>query len=74
LEDSNAKVGKEDIFKPKIGNDSLHEVSNDKGVRVINFVTSKNMSKVQRSHIVTPTNFLGHFLMEQLTIKLTIFL
>jgi hypothetical protein len=32
LLDFNAKVGKEDIFKPTIGNKSLHEISNDNGV------------------------------------------
>jgi hypothetical protein len=40
----NAKVGREDIFKPTIGNESLHEISNDNGVRVVNFATSKNLS------------------------------
>jgi hypothetical protein len=39
--DFNAKVGREDIFKPIIGNESLHEVSNDNGVRVLNFANSK---------------------------------
>jgi hypothetical protein len=29
LGDFNAKVGKEDIFKPTIGNENLHEISND---------------------------------------------
>jgi hypothetical protein len=43
LGDFNAKVGREDIFKPTIGNGSLHETSNDNGVRVINFATSKNL-------------------------------
>ncbi|PNF35831.1 hypothetical protein B7P43_G09438, partial [Cryptotermes secundus] len=43
LGDFNAKVGREDIFKPTIGNESLHEISNDNGVRVVNFVTLKNL-------------------------------
>jgi hypothetical protein len=42
LGDFNAKVGREDIFKPTIGNESLHEISNDNGVRVVNLATSKN--------------------------------
>jgi hypothetical protein len=33
----NANVGREDIFKPIIGNESLHEASNDNRVRVANF-------------------------------------
>jgi endonuclease/exonuclease/phosphatase family metal-dependent hydrolase len=41
--DFNAKVGREDIFKPVIGNESLREASNDNGVRVVNFATSKNL-------------------------------
>jgi hypothetical protein len=43
LGDLNAKVGREDIFKRTIGNESLHEISNDNGVRVVNFATSKNL-------------------------------
>jgi hypothetical protein len=39
----NAKVGREDIFKPTIGNENLHETSNDNGVSVLNFATSKNV-------------------------------
>jgi endonuclease/exonuclease/phosphatase family metal-dependent hydrolase len=42
LGDFNAKVGREDIFKPTVGNESLHEISNDNGIRVVNFATSKN--------------------------------
>jgi hypothetical protein len=34
--------GREDIFTLKTGNESLHEVSNVNGVRVVNFATSKN--------------------------------
>jgi hypothetical protein len=41
LGDFNAKVCREDIFKPTIGNESLHEISNDNGV--VNFATSKNL-------------------------------
>jgi hypothetical protein len=43
LGDFSAKVGREVIFKPTIGNESLHEISNDNGVRVVNFATSKNL-------------------------------
>jgi hypothetical protein len=43
LGDFNAKVGREDIFKPTIGNESLHEISNDNGVRLVHFATSKNL-------------------------------
>jgi hypothetical protein len=39
----NAKVGREDIFKPTIGNESLHEISNDNGVRLVNFATYRNL-------------------------------
>ncbi|PNF26444.1 hypothetical protein B7P43_G16449, partial [Cryptotermes secundus] len=53
LGDFNAKVGREDIFKPMIGNERLHEISNDNGVRVINFVTSKNFTKLAVSRQTT---------------------
>jgi endonuclease/exonuclease/phosphatase family metal-dependent hydrolase len=43
LVDFNAKVVREDIFKPTIGNESSHEISNDNGVRVVNFSTYKNV-------------------------------
>jgi hypothetical protein len=33
LLDFNAKVGKEDIFKPTTGNENLYEICNDNGVR-----------------------------------------
>jgi hypothetical protein len=44
LLDFNAKVGREDIFKPTVGNESLLNIGNDNGVRVVNFATSKNHS------------------------------
>jgi hypothetical protein len=35
--DFNAKLGKKDIFKPTIGNESLPQNSNDNGARIVNF-------------------------------------
>jgi hypothetical protein len=70
----NAEVGREDIFKPTIGNESLHIISNDNGVRVVNFATVKILlSKVLCSHIVTFINLLGRLLMGRCTTKLTTF-
>jgi hypothetical protein len=42
LGDLNTKVGREDIFKLTIGNESLHEITNDNGVRVVHFASSEN--------------------------------
>jgi len=41
--DFNAKVERENIFKPTTGQESLHQNSNDNGVRIVNFATSKNL-------------------------------
>jgi hypothetical protein len=70
LGDLNAEVGREDIFKLTIGNESIHKISND---RVVNFATSTNLLEVQCSHIATSINILGHLQMEKPTVKLTIF-
>ena len=43
LGDCNAKVGRKVIFNPTIGNESLHQVNNDSGVRIVNSATSKNL-------------------------------
>jgi len=43
LGDFNAKVEREIIFKPIIRQESLHQDSNDNGVRLVNFTTSKNL-------------------------------
>jgi hypothetical protein len=43
-EDFNVTVGREDILKPTTGNESLQEISNDNGVRVVNLATSKNLT------------------------------
>ena len=37
----NAKLGREDIFKPTNGNESLHQDSNDNSVSIVNLVTLK---------------------------------
>jgi hypothetical protein len=39
LGDVNAKVGRENIFKPTTKNESLHQNSSDDDVRIINFTT-----------------------------------
>jgi len=36
-------LGREDIFRPTIGNECLHQDNNDNGVRNVNFATSKNV-------------------------------
>jgi hypothetical protein len=42
--DFSAKVGREGIFKPTIGNERLHEVSNDNGDSIVNFATFQNLT------------------------------
>jgi hypothetical protein len=37
----NAEVRRKDIFKVNIGNESLFEISNNNGVRLVTFATSK---------------------------------
>ena len=37
LGDFNAKGERENVYKPTIGNESLHQASNDNGVRIVNF-------------------------------------
>ena len=72
LGDFNAKVGREKIFKPTIGQESLHQDSNDNGVRLVNFAMSKilvvksMMLPHQNIHRYTWTS-----LMVRLTTRLT---
>jgi exonuclease III len=49
LGDFNAKVGRKDIFNPTIGNESLHEIRNDNGVRLVNFATSSQKYNIPTS-------------------------
>jgi hypothetical protein len=44
LGDFSPKVGREDFSKQTIGNESLQEINNDNGVRVVNFATSKSLT------------------------------
>ena len=70
LRDFNAKVGKENIFKPTIGNESLHQDSHDNGGRIVNFTTSKNL--VLRARCSPTETFIstpGPLLMGRLTTR-----
>jgi hypothetical protein len=58
LGDFKDEVGREDIFKPTILNENLHEINNNNRVRVVNFATSKNLT-------VRFLNLLEHLLMER---------
>ena len=55
LGDFNAKVERENIFKPTIDNESLHQDSHGNGVRIVNFATSKNL--VVKSTMYPHRNF-----------------
>ncbi|CAN0605143.1 unnamed protein product, partial [Ectocarpus sp. 12 AP-2014] len=44
LGDLNAQVGKEAMYRPTIGPNSLHDICNDNGTRLVNFAISKNIS------------------------------
>lgn len=43
LGDANAKVGKESIWRSITGKESLHDVSNDNGIRLLSFANSHNL-------------------------------
>jgi len=43
LGDFNAKMGRENIFKSTIGNESLHQDSNDNGVSIVYFAVLENL-------------------------------
>jgi hypothetical protein len=38
------KIGREYVFKPTNGNESLREITNDSGVKVVDFATSKDLA------------------------------
>ncbi|XP_062558075.1 uncharacterized protein LOC134222947 [Armigeres subalbatus] len=54
IDDMNAQVGREEMYRPVVGPNSLHTVSNDNGQRCINFAASLGM--VVRSTIFPRKN------------------
>jgi hypothetical protein len=38
-----SKLRRQNIFKPTIGNGSIHRDGNDNGVKIVNFATSNNL-------------------------------
>lgn len=41
--DANAKIGREDIWSSVAGKESLHEINNKNGVRILSFACSTNL-------------------------------
>jgi hypothetical protein len=68
----NVKLGREDNFKFTTGNDSLHQDSNDNGVKKVNFTTSKNLVVKSTMFLHQNISMPGALLMERLTIRLII--
>jgi hypothetical protein len=72
--DFNARVGKDDIFKPTTGDESLHEISNGVELEWETLPRLKiGQSKAQCSHIAISINILGCLPMVTPKIRLTIF-
>ncbi len=71
LGDFNTKVERENIFKPTIVNECLLQVSNDNGVRVVNFAYQKiRLIRAQCSHTKTFISTPGPLLMGRTTTRL----
>ena len=66
----NAKIGREGIFKPVIGSLSLHETSNENGIRAIDFATKNNNMILKSTHFPHKNYIrrLGNPLIEELII------
>jgi hypothetical protein len=64
LRDFNAKLGREDNFKPKIGKKSIHEFTIDSGTEEVNFATTLYLSKLKYSQFVIFIHLKGYLLME----------
>jgi len=68
LGDFNAKVGRETIFKPTIGNESLYQDNFDNGDRIVKSATSKNLARYSRTETLVSTP--GPLLMGRFTTRL----
>jgi hypothetical protein len=55
LGDFNATVGKEYIYKPTIGNESLHNETNNNGIKMIQFTISEGFNVDSKT-----ANQIGH--------------
>jgi len=53
---SQCKIRELSSFKPPVGNESLHEISTDNGVRVVNFSTVNTLTSQYRKYLYTWTS------------------
>jgi hypothetical protein len=44
MEDANAKVGRKTVHQPTIGKHSLHESTNENGLRLVEFTAGRQMA------------------------------
>jgi endonuclease/exonuclease/phosphatase family metal-dependent hydrolase len=64
--DANAKVGRKTVHQPTIGKHSLHESTNENGIRLVNFAAGRQMTikstyfKHKRIHLQTWHSSDGH--------------
>jgi exonuclease III len=66
LGDLNIKVDREDIFKLTIGNENLHGISNDNGIRVVNFATSKvSVTSTMFSHHNIQSQYVDNIMIDR---------
>jgi hypothetical protein len=70
LQGFNAQLGREDIFKPTIGNKSLHQDYNDKDARIVNFAVSLMLLRALCSRTETFINTPRPLLMGRLATTL----
>jgi len=67
LGDFEAKVRRENIFKPTIENDSLDQDSNNNGVRIVNFTSNIQLRRARCSRTATFKSTPGYLLMGRFT-------